>query len=233
MKQALFFLFALFTLASCNNITGSGNLITQTRSVGNFDAISVGGGFEVEVKTGTVASVVVEADDNVIKYIETTVSGNTLKIRTDDFDNYTDVHMKIYVTAPLLSKISASASAQVVLTDILTSDNKLTFKATNSASIKARVNAPEVETDASSSATINLSGKTKTYKTDASSSAVIESFNLLSENTTAHVSSSASIQVHASVSLHAKASSSGSVEYKGAAEVKKTESNSGSIKKID
>ena len=50
----------------------------------------------MEVKTGTVASLVVEADDNVIKYIETTVSGNTLKIRTDDFDNYTDVHMKIY-----------------------------------------------------------------------------------------------------------------------------------------
>jgi hypothetical protein len=233
MKQIAILLFTLVTLASCRFTTGSGNIITETRTVANFDGITVGGSFDVEVKIGPVTSVVVEADDNIMKYIVTTVSGNTLKIRTEDLNNYSDVHMKIYVTTPSLNSIKASASAEVVVSDIITSDNNLTFKANSSASIKAEVNAPEIETDASSSATITITGKTKNHKTEASSSAEIKTFGLLSENTTAKASSSASIEVHASVNLDARASSSGSVDYKGAATVTKSESSSGSVEKKD
>jgi hypothetical protein len=233
MKHFLILLFTIFTLASCDQTTGSGNIVTETRKTSIFDAISVGGSFEVEVKTGEVISVVVEADDNIMKYIETKVSGNTLKINTEDLHNYSDVHMKVYITVPALSSIKASGSAEVVADDILKNSSKITFKASGSASIKAEVDAPEIETDANGSATITLTGKTKTHKTEASSSADIKAFGLLSENTTANVSSSASIEVHASVSLNARASSSGSVEYKGAALVTKSESSSGSVEKKD
>ncbi len=233
MKYFLILVFIVFTLASCNHTTGSGNIITETRNTGSFDAISVGGSFEVEVKTGAVASVVVEADDNIIKYIVTKVSGNTLKINTEDLNNYSDVHMKVIVTAPAITSIKASASADVVADNILTGSGRLTFKASSSASIKAEVDAPEIETDASSSATITLRGKTKNYDAQASSSANINTFELLSENTTAKASSSADIQIHASVTLNAKASSSGSIDYKGAATVNKSESSSGSVEKKD
>jgi Putative auto-transporter adhesin, head GIN domain len=233
MKHFLILLFTVFTLASCDNTTGSGNIVTETRKTGSFDAISVGGSFEVEVKTGDVTSVVVEADDNIIKYIETRVSGNTLKINTEGLHSYSDIHMKVYVTAPAITAISASASADVVAENILTGSDRLKFKASSSASIKAEVNAPEIETDANSSATITLSGKTKTHKTEASSSAEIKTFDLLSENTTASASSSANIEVYASVNLDARASSSGSVEYKGAATVTKSENSSGSVFKKD
>jgi len=233
MKQALFLFFALIIFASCHYETGSGNMVTETRTVGSFDAISVGGSFEVEVKTGPVASVVVEADDNIIKYIETTVSAGTLKISTEGMNNFNDVHMKVYVTAPSITGIRASASADVAVAGTLTNDSKLSFIASSSASIKADVNAPEVETEANSSADITLSGKTKNHRTSASSSADIRTFDLLSENTTADASSSATIQVHASVSLNAKASSSGSVEYKGAAAIQKSENSSGSVEKKD
>jgi Putative auto-transporter adhesin, head GIN domain len=233
MKHFLILLFTIFTLASCDNTSGSGNIVTENRTTGSFDAISVGGSFDVEVKMGDALSVKVEADDNIIKYIETKVSGNTLKISTEGLHSYSDVHMKVYVTVPALTKISASASADVIAENILTSSGTLAFKASSSASIKAEVNAPEIETDASSSATISLTGKTKSHKTEASSSAEIKAFELLSENTTAHASSSANIEVHASVNLDAKASSSGSVEYKGAATVSKSENSSGSVSKKD
>ena len=233
MKHFLILLFTAITITSCNYTTGSGNIITETRNTGSFDAISVGGSFEVEVKTGDVTSVVVEADDNIMKYIETRVSGNTLKINTEDLHNYSDVHMKVYVTAPLITSIKASASADVEVLGILNGSGRLTFKASSSSSIKAEVNAPEIETEANSSATITLTGKTKAHKTEASSSADIKTFGLLSENTTANVSSSANIEVHASVNLNARASSSGSIEYKGAATVTKSESSSGSVEKKD
>jgi len=231
MKRFLVLLLAIFILASCDHTTGSGNIVTETRKTGSFDAISVGGSFDVEVKMGDAASVVVEADDNIMKYIETRVSGKTLKINTEDMHSFSDVHMKVYVTVPVLTAISASASADVVGENILTSDDKLVFKASSSASIKAEVNAPEIVTDANSSATITLKGKTKDHKAEASSSAEIKAFGLLSENTKANVSSSADIEVHASVSLDARASSSGTVEYKGAATVTQSVNSSGSVEK--
>lgn len=233
MKHFLILLFTVFIVTSCNHTSGSGNIITETRNLGSFDAVSVGGSFEVELKTGDVISVLVEADDNIIKYIKTTVSGSTLKINTEDLHSYSNVHMKVYVTAPSITSIKASASAEVVTDNTLTGSGRLTFKASSSASIKAGVDAPEIETDASSSATITLTGKTKTHKSEASSSADIKAFGLLSENTTAHVSSSGNIEVHASVSLDAHASSSGSIDYKGAAVVTKSENSSGSVEKKD
>ena len=233
MKQILFLLFSVIIISSCSHTTGSGNIISESRPAGNFDAITVGGGFEVEVKTGPVTAVVVEADDNIIKYIETQMIGNTLKISTEDLHNYNDVHMKVYITTPALKTIRSSASAAVVVQDILVSTGKLIFKASSGSSIKTDVDAPEVEADVSSGASITLGGKTKTATSEASSGAEIKLWDLLSENTTVKVSSGASAKVHASVSLNATASSGASITYHGAAKVNKNVSSGGSVEKQD
>ncbi|MEO6253564.1 MAG: head GIN domain-containing protein [Ferruginibacter sp.] len=233
MKQILLLLFTFVTIASCRNTTGSGKLITQTRPAGNFDGITVSGDFEVEVKIGAVTSVVVEADDNIMKYIETSTVGSTIKIYTEGLHNYSDVHMKLYITTPSLKKISASASADVMVENVLVSTGKLVFKASSGADIKTEVDAPEVSADASSGATISLHGKTKVYSAESSSGADIKSWDLMSENTTVSVSSGADAKVHASVKLNASASSGASVTYHGAANVVKSVSSGASIGKRD
>ncbi|MEI9957281.1 MAG: DUF2807 domain-containing protein [Ferruginibacter sp.] len=58
--------------------TGSGNVVTENRTVDNFTGIDVSSSFDVEVKIGSPASVRVEADDNIIKYIVTKVSGERI-----------------------------------------------------------------------------------------------------------------------------------------------------------
>ncbi len=233
MKQVVFYITALVIFSSCRYTTGSGNIISETRSVGNFNGISVGGDFEVEVKIGPVTEVVVEADDNIIKYIETTTYGGTLKIRTENLHNYSNVHMKVKITTPSLIKVNASASADVLINDVLAWNDKLSFKASSAATIKSEVEAPEIETDASSGATVALNGKTKIYSAEASSGADIKSIDLLREITTVKVSSGASAHVHASVKLNATASSGGSITYHGAATVNNTISSGGTVVKKD
>lgn len=233
MKKLLIVTATILLLVSCRHTTGSGNIITETRNTESFDAISVGGSFDVEVKMGDTRSVQVEADDNIMEYIQTRVSGNTLKISTENLHSYSNVHMKVYVTVTELKAISASASAEVKGENVLRNNEKLVFKASSSSIIKAEVDAPEIVTDANSSATIEIRGRTKTHTSEVSSSAEIKAFNLLSENTTATASSSGSMEVHASVSLNAKASSSGDIEYKGGATVSKSENSSGSVEKRD
>ncbi len=235
MRQVLLILTSLLILSACDfeYTKGSGNIISETRSVSTFTEISVGGSFDVEIRTGPATEVRVEADDNVIKYIETTVSGNTLKIRTENNHGFSNTHMKVYITVPTLTAIKASASADVIVDGILTSKEKIFFKTSSSADIKAEIDAPEVETEASSSSSITLRGKTKTYRATASSSADIKTWDLLSENTSAKASSSATIKLHASVSLDAKASSSADIVYHGAATLNQSVSSSGSVKKRD
>ncbi|MGB4843373.1 MAG: head GIN domain-containing protein [Ferruginibacter sp.] len=233
MKQVLAVLTAIIVLNSCQYTSGSGNIKSETRSISNFTEISVGSSFDVEVKIGPVTEVRVEADDNIIKYIETEVSGNTLKIRLEDNHAISNAHLNVYITMPALTAVRTSGSASVIVEDVITSKEKLSFKASSSSDIKAEVDAPEVEAETSSSATINLSGKTRTYHASASSSSDIKSWDLLSENATAKASSSATIKLHASVSLDARASSSADVVYHGAASVSKSVSSSGSVEKRD
>ena len=233
MKQFILLCTAFIVLNSCDYTTGSGNIITQKRLVGNFTGISVGGSFDVEVKIGPVTQVTVEADDNVIKYVETSLSGNTLKIRTEGLHSMNNVHLKVFITVPELRSVKASASASVKVLDIIKEDGRLSFDASSSADIEAEVDAPEIDAEAGSSGSVTLNGKTKNYTARVSSSGDIKSFKLLSENTDVSASSSGTAQVHASINLTAKASSSGSIDYRGSANVKKTVNSSGSVEKKD
>lgn len=233
MKQFLILVSALLVLNSCDYTTGSGNIITEKRTVADFSGISVSSSIDVEVKIGAVASVEVEADDNIIGHIVTKVSNGILKIGLEDLHSISNAQLKVYITTPVLRTVKASSSSSVKVLDVIKDDGKLSFDASSSADIEAEVDAPEVYAEASSSASVTLSGRTKNYKANVSSSGDIKSMELLSENTDISANSSGSAEVYASVTLTANASSSGSIDYKGAASVKQTVNSSGSVDKKD
>jgi Putative auto-transporter adhesin, head GIN domain len=233
MKQLLLLCTAFIILNSCNYTTGSGNIITEKRQVGNFTGITASQSIDVEVTIGTVTEVKVEADDNIIKHVITDVSGDVLKIRIEDMVSLNNTNIKVFVTTPGLKSIGASSSANVKVLGVIKSDGKVSFDASSSGDIEAEVDAPEVDAEVSSSGSVTLNGRTKNFKADASSSGDIKSAGLLTENTTATANSSGSADVHASVSLNADASSGGDITYRGAATVKKDESSGGSVDKKD
>lgn len=233
MKLLSFLLAALFLLSSCHMIRGSGNIITEKRATGEFNGISAGGDFEVEFTNGPVTEVIVEADDNIMSYIETRVSGGILKIRTRDLNSYSNVHMKILISAPLISDVKVSASAIFLAKDLMKCKGELTFNASSAASITAEVDAPVVETNASSGATISIAGKTKTHTAESSSGASLKTADLLSEVTEVKASSGATAKVHASIKIIAKASSGATIHYFGGASVDKTVSSGGTVVKGD
>ena len=224
---------AVFTLlSSCvfEYESGSGNIITQKRNLAAFTGIASSNAIDVEVRTGAL-KIEVEADDNIIEYVETRVSGNTLHVGIKKGVSLHNTHIKVNITVPELTSISANSSSDVKVLDVIKSNNKLSFDASSSADIEAEVDAPEVAAKASSSASVQLSGRTKNYRAEVSSSADIRSFDLLSENTDVTANSSGSADVHASVTLNAEASSSGSVAYTGGAAAKVNTNSSGSVHK--
>jgi Putative auto-transporter adhesin, head GIN domain len=227
-------IFAIIFLATaCNNgRRGSGNIITETRNVSTFTKVSAATSIDVDVQQGAETSVIVEADDNLIKYVETKIEGGELKIRLKNISIWNDATIKVHVVSPNYEGFSASSSAEIIGKNTITSTSNIKLKASSSANIDIQLDAPSVDVDASSSADITASGRTKDVTVDASSSALVELNKLQAETATAKASSSADVSIFASVKVNAKANSSGDIKYTGGAtDVVKSESSSGTVTK--
>jgi hypothetical protein len=215
---------------ACTIKTGSGNIQVENRNTDMFTSIDIGGDLDVEIKKGANSAVSVEADDNLIDDVVTTASNGQLKVHLKSGVSYRDLHIKLIITTPMqVEKISSSASARVMANDLVKWGDKIYLSASSGSSIKATVDAPNIEGEASSGADLELNGRTRVLKLEASSGATLKAMGLLSENTVVNVSSGANATVHASVMLDAKASSGATVSYKGNPSVSKKESSGGSV----
>lgn len=225
-------------LTSCNfefhQVNGNGNVVEKTLDISeNFNSIKASNGWEVSLKKGTQPGVIARIDENLYKYLDVHVNGNTLKVgMKDNYNVGRATSRKIIVTySGDLEKLKASSAAEITAEGILEGEN-IEFDASSAGSITAKIEVRHVETDASSAADLNISGLAETFNASASSAANIDARNLKSEKATADVSSAGTIDVYASKTLDAEASSGGSVNYWGTpGEVRDSESSGGSVNK--
>ena len=230
MQKLVILFTAVLFFSACRYKTGSGNIVTEVRETSSFTGISVSGGFEVELRQSGNEEVVVEADDNIIKYVNTKVRKGELVINLDDL-NVHDAHLKVLISAPSINSIKVSAGSDFLVKDEQKSGEMTRLKASSGSHSKSTVDAPEVEADASSAGEISISGRTRDFNAETSSGASILAKELLSENTVVQASSGSTANVHASVKLEAKASSGASITYRGAASVQKSTSSGGAVEK--
>src|SRR5262245_25514317 len=88
MKKILLAIPAILLLAfsighaqKMENVEGSGNLVKQNRTVGNFSGVAVSGDMNVRIASSTqTTSVAVEAEENLQSYIETEIKDDNLRI---------------------------------------------------------------------------------------------------------------------------------------------------------
>lgn len=233
MKKILGWVIVVIVFTSCHYINGNGKIVSEKRQTGSFTGLTAGGAFEVEIKTGPVSSVVVEADDNLLPYIETEVRSNVLHINSRSRYNIGNGHFKIYIIVPEINYINVSGAANIKAINILKSDDKIELKTSGAAQINAEVDAPVIEAATSGAGNIDLRGRTKNYFVKCSGSGNVNSKNLLSETAEVKVSGAGTANVYASINLNAKASGAGTVHYSGAAAVQQHTSGAGSIVKED
>jgi hypothetical protein len=75
----------LFAVAGCsgNGISGNGHIVTANRSLASFENVDVSGALNVMINAGSAQKVNVTADSNIMNEIETTVTNDTLYIKTN------------------------------------------------------------------------------------------------------------------------------------------------------
>jgi hypothetical protein len=239
MKKILFFsIISIALLSSCHFVTGkrvrgNGNLRTEERSPGSFDGVASHGSFNVYVSSGE-QSVKIEAEENLLPFIETYVEGSVLQIRTKrNFWLRPNREVKILVSSPDFKTIHSFGSGDIIGQSKITDPSKLAVGVSGSADIKMDVDAPEIEAEINGSGDINLTGATKTFNSEIRGSGNVRAMNLQSENTRVEIYGSGNADVFASVKLDVHVAGSGDVRYKGGAQTSSNINGSGSVKKID
>ncbi|MFL6373152.1 MAG: head GIN domain-containing protein [Pyrinomonadaceae bacterium] len=193
---------------SFGGVKGSGNVITQDRSLSGFHAIEVSNSIQVDVTAQKDFGVAVETDDNIQPLIRTEVSGGVLRISCDKHIS-TSSPIRVRVSAPDIDKLEVSGASTVALADIK-----------NAA----------VSIDLSGASRVRLDGETSQLKADASGASKIDAQNLTAENGTISTSGASGANVNVTGLLKADASGASHINYSGAPkDVQKKTSGASSV----
>ncbi len=225
MKQTLLLAAAALLLAGNVNaqwgkkIKGSGNVVTEERSVGSYDGVALSGWFDVELVSGTEGRLIVKGDDNLLEHLETEVKNGTLYIKPEKGYNLEPSSWKgagILVTVPVesVNEVAMSGSGDIVGKTRLKSES-LRASMSGSGDITLEVEAGHVEVALSGSGDISLSGSADRAEIRVSGSGDVKAYELQAREVEAVVAGSADIRVTATESLTARVSGSGDIHYRG------------------
>lgn len=239
MKKILVFVMASFVLlSSCRyvlgkKVRGNGNVKTEQRTPGSFKGVASHGSFNVYVSSGS-PSVKIEAEENLLPYIDTYIDGSVLRVETkEDFWLRPSREVKIFVSSPDFESIRSYGSGDIIGQSKIRDSSKLELAVNGSANIRMDVDAPNIDAEINGSGDINLQGETKSFRGVIHGSGNVRAKDLQSEDATVKIYGSGDADVFASVKLDVHIAGSGNVHYKGNAQVSTSIAGSGRVKKVD
>jgi hypothetical protein len=222
MKKLLIALFALTSLNSFaqrwETIKGNGQIKKETREVSNYTSLASQGSMDVQIAYGNSNSVVIEADENLLPYIETSVENGKLSIKTKKNVNLkSGSKMAVYVSMTKINSLQLSGSGNINGSGAFTNDDKTDIGVSGSGNLALEFDSfKDLDLSVSGSGNIDLkSNATNSINAKVSGSGNIDCSNISSKDVEAKLSGSGNIKVYASNSIDAKISGSGNVYYKG------------------
>lgn len=189
---------------------------------------------DVYLTQGPEQDAVIEADDNIIPYIELVEEGDKLVIRQKNhvslsFNN----GVKIRLTAPNVKSLDLSGSGTIKLINTLDNEDAVSLSVSGSGNIEGAIHAPEVGTSITGSGNIEVSGETRDLEVNIAGSGNFIGRSLLAENANISIAGSGDADVHASVKLEGKIMGSGDINYVGNPEISSKVMGSGEVRKKD
>lgn len=215
------------------SLKGNGNIISTSRTINEYDAISCAGPMDFILIKGNEGLIKIEGEENLLEYIITEVKGNKLIVRVEHGVNLKPSWNKsIEITIPFedINAVSLSGSGDVWNTDVIY-ENELKVTLSGSGDIKLNVKTKYLESALAGSGDITISGNTESLETTVTGSGGFHGFDLQSELTKATVTGSGNLDVVSNHTLTARVTGSGNINYKGQPEKEDTKvTGSGSIR---
>lgn len=221
MKKIATLLFASLiavagTLHAQEKISGNGKLKKETRPAkGAFSEISSAGKYKLVLKQGSSHSIEVEADENILPYLETEIEGNELKLHPKKGYNLSPSQsITVWITLATLKEINASGQAEITTDGALKGDG-LEMNFSGRVDAKLDVQYDKLEVAMSGSGKMKLNGRADHAEVSISGSGEVDAPEMRSKNMELHISGSGNASVNVSEKLEVAISGSGNVKYRG------------------
>ena len=222
MKKLLFAFFALVSLnlsaQPWKSVKGDGNLKKEFREVSNFTSLSSHSSIDVQITYGTSNSIQVEADENLLPYIETKVENGELIIQPiKNINIKSRSRMVVYVSMTSINSLSQAGSGNIDGSGAFSNDGKTDIRVSGSGNIKLDFGTfNDMALSVSGSGNINLKGNsTNSIEVSIAGSGNIDCSKVPCNDVDAKISGSGNVKVNVEKSIVAKISGSGNIYYKG------------------
>lgn len=232
-----------------STVVGSGTVRTEARPIARVGAVEFTNQGDLDIRQGSAESLSVEADDNIIPLIQTTMRDNTLVIATKPgISEVRPSTLRYHLVVQDLHAISISGSGTATVPAFHTSNLDLSLPGSGSIrfdqlqcpslnlSISGsgqihldQLDAQNLSTGVSGSGKIELAGQTHSQSISISGSGQYAGGGLQSSECKIDIAGSGSVQVACAKALTVSISGSGKVLYSGSPQVTSTVSGSGSI----
>ena len=218
--------------ALAETVKGNGVMRTEARQVSGFTSVGLGIAGKVEVKIGPTESVTVEADENLLPLIETSVKRGTLEIKSTrrnlSFDSRS---IRIVVQAKQVEGLAIGGSGSIMSDALRASRLKFDIGGSGTIDVK-RVDAERVEVSIGGSGDVKLAGTASKLDVSIGGSGGVVAPSLVADKVEISVAGSGAAQVAARSLLDVTLAGSGSVQYWGDPTVKRTVVGVGAIKRM-
>lgn len=205
-------LLILVLFSSCSDeeaISGSGQLITESRDVDFFTKVRSEGIFEVTITQGSSKSVEVTADDNIMNQVRTRVINNELQLYLDDNYNYSGITIRANITTTSLNALVNSGAGNMLVHDV---DESGPFSIYNSGT-----------------GNISIDGSAANLSITDEGTGDIQAFDFFVENCSIDIEGTGSVYIHCSDNLDINIEGSGNVHYKGSPAINTDITGSGRV----
>ncbi len=236
-----------------NTIRGSGQVGEEVRRISDLRGVELATIGTLHIEVGERESLRIEAEDNLLPYLESEVRGQTLTIKVEGGTNLrTNRPVHYYLTVVDLDSITLSSSGNAEAPDLesklftvrvsssgnlkmgdLTCDTfRVTITSSGDVSV-GQVDGQRLEAELSSSGDLTVAGgKMERQEIQISSSGNYTARDLESQEADVRLSSSGSATIWVRERLTARLSSSGNLRYAGDPRADITTSSSGNVIRI-
>ena len=216
-------------------VIGSGHVVSETRAVSGFHGVVLEGSGDVAVTQGDTEGLVIDAEDNILPLLESTVGADGIlhlgmKPHAGSVTTHKQVFYKLAVKT--LDKMVVAGSGDIHAASLASGHLQLDLPGSGGVAVD-HLKAETVKAEIEGSGNVKLAGEAQSQKITIDGSGDYAARDFKTDSTSLAIDGSGNAQVWADGSLTVEINGSGDVAYRGEAKLKKSVNGSGEVHPLD
>ena len=221
--------FGRFLKNTLGHVTGSGNVASEQRDVGDFDAVTLSGVGRLNITQTGSESLTIEAEDNILPLLTSEVQGHRLVLGAEPGAHFTPKKpIRYTLTVKELRDIRISGAGNVEVPALGAPSLRLEISGAGNMTVTGLA-ADLLEVTLSGAGNLTCAGEVRDQEVRISGAGSFNAEDLPSVTASATISGTGSAHVRVSERLDVRVSGVGSITYRGNPTVRKSVSGVGHI----